>query len=375
MKRLKNFRVSLAFLCFLLAIAVLFFVLPQRAYSENEKRVLADFPEVNWESVADGSFGKGLETYLADHFPLRDAFVGIHSYMEQLLGQNGVSGIYRGSDGYLFAAPGAFDAARARRNVENLAEFAQSTGLPSAVMVVPSAGYVLEEKLPVNHQSYWDDTLMEITEDAVGNMAFIDLRQDFLQQPEGLYYRTDHHLTGLGSYRMYQAFCLQQGITPLTFSCTERYEGFYGTSYAKSGLWGTEPDALEIWKPENPGSYQVTIQEGEEIETFQSLYFPEHLEKQDKYPVFLDGNHSLVTVKNENCQNGKRLMLIKDSYAHCFATYAIEHYEEIVLVDMRYYRDSVQEIIQSRGITEILFLYGAQNLASSTDIAWLLPAA
>lgn len=374
MKKLKNFRVSLVFLCFLLAIVVLFFVLPKRTYSENEKRVLADFPAVTWESVADGSFGKGLETYLADHFPLRDAFVGIHSYMEQLLGQNGVSGIYRGKDGYLFAAPGDLDEVRARRNVENLAKFAESTDLPASVMVVPSAGYVLEEKLPANHREYWDDALMETTEDAAGNMSVIDLRQDFLQQPEELYYRTDHHLTGLGSYRMYLSFCRQQGITPLTFSCAERYEGFYGTSYAKSGLWGTEPDALEIWRPENPGSYQLTIREGKEEQTYQSLYFPEHLEKQDKYPVYLDGNHSLVTVRNENCQNGKRLLLIKDSYSHCFATYAIEHYEEIVLVDMRYFRESVQEIIQSREITEILFLYGAENLASSTDIAWLLPA-
>lgn len=373
MKKMKKFSISLIFLGFLLGIAVLFIALPQKAYSENEKRVLADFPEITWKSVADGSFGSKLETYLADHFPLRDMFVGIHAYMEQFLGQNGVSGIYRADDGYLIAAPSTLDEGRARRNVESLARFVQSTGLPAAMMVVPSAGYTLDEKLPANHQLYWDDRLMEITLEAAGDMAVIDLRQDFLQQKENLYYRTDHHLTSDGNNLMYQVFCREQGIEPVEFACAESYDGFYGTSYSKSGLWGTKPDMLEIWKPENPGSYQVTILEGTDTKTSDSLYFPAHLENLDKYPVFLDGNHSLVSVENKNCQNGRRLLLIKDSYAHCFTTFAIEHYEEIVLVDMRYYRGSVQDVIDGHGVTEILCLYGAENLATSTDIAWLLP--
>lgn len=374
MKKLKKFSISLIFLSFLLGIAALFLLLPKKAYSENEKRVLASFPTLTWESVTDGSFGSELETYLADHFPLRDMFVGIHAYMEQFLGQNGVSGIYRADDGYLIAAPSPLDEGRAKRNVENLARFAQSTGLPASIMVVPSAGYILDEKLPANHQLYWDDRLMEITAEAAGDMKVIDLRQDFLERKENLYYRTDHHLTSTGNYFTYQVFCREQGITPVAFFRTESYDGFYGTAYSKSGLWGTKPDALEIWKPENPGNYRVTIVEGKDTEIADSLYFPVHLENLDKYPVFLDGNHSLVSVENESCQNGKRLLLIKDSYAHCFATFAIEHYEEIVLVDMRYFRGSVQDVIDRYGTTEILCLYGAENLATSTDIAWLLPS-
>jgi len=374
MKKLSKYGVSLMFVAFLLVIAVLMFALPQKSYSENEKRVLADFPELTLEAVTDGSFGKELETYLSDHFPFRDAFVGIHSYMNLLLGRNGVSGIYSCSDGYLIAEPGELDEARAKRNVENLVQFTQSTGLPGTIMAVPSAGYILDEKLPMNHKAYWDDALMEIVQKSSGDMAVIDLRDRFSQNTDNLYYRTDHHLTSYGSYQMYLQFCQDRQITPKSFSCAEQHEGFYGTAYSKSGLWATEPDIIEIWQCEEPGNYQVTIQDGKDLQTHRSLYFYNHLENMDKYPVFLDGNHSLVTVKNEACQNGKRLLLIKDSYAHCFATFAIEHYEEIVMVDMRYYRNSVQEIVDSHGITEILCLYGAENLATSTDIAWLLPA-
>lgn len=366
---MKKYSVSIIFLTFLAAIAILFAVLPRKTYSENEKRVLSDTPELSLGAVTDGSFGKELETYLADHFPLRDFFVGVHAYYEQALGQNGNSGIYAGSDGYLIASPGKLDENRAKNNIKYLSDFAESTALPASLMIVPSAGYVLEDKLPAVHETYWDDTLMDM---AGEKMDFIDLRQDFLEDSEGLYYRTDHHLTSLGSYRMYRAFCKAQGITPVEFSLAESYEGFYGTAYSKSGLWATKPDALEIWKPENPGSYKVTICEGEE-KTYDSLYFTDHLQNMDKYPVFLDGNHSLVVVENDACQNGETLLILKDSYAHCFATFATQHYEKIVMVDMRYYRESVQNVIDTYGVTELLCLYGAENLATSTDLAWLLP--
>ena len=372
--KLRKYSASIVFLAFLLVIAVLFCALPKSAFSENEKRVLSDFPDITLESVADGSFGSKLETYLADQFPLRDLFVGIYSYTRLALGQNGVSGIYRGDDGYLIPAPEALNEALAARNVQRLALFAENAGLPASIMVVPNTGYVMEEKLPGNHENYPDDAIFQIVAANCGDLQLIDLRESFLAAKEQtqLYYKTDHHLTSAGSYLMYQQFCQQQGMEAENFSCTQISDGFYGTGYSQSGLWLEKPDVLEIWKSETPSACTATITEGNSAETADTLYFTEHLKKMDQYPVFLDGNHSVVTVENQDCQNGKHLLLLKDSYAHCFATFAIENYESITMVDMRYYRGSVHELIATHGSTEILYLYGAENLSTSTDIAWLM---
>ena len=166
---------------------------------------------------------------------------------------------------------------------------------------------------------------------------------------------------------MYKAYCKVLGLAPAEFEKTRESSGFYGTGYAKSGLWLTAPDTLEIWTAKNPGTYRVTI--GDKV--YDSLYFNDHLTELDQYPVFLDGNHGLVTVANENCSNGRRLLLIKDSYAHCFATFAIENYEEIIMVDLRYYREDVKTLAEEYGCTELLYLYGVENLATSTDTFWL----
>lgn len=366
MKQWKQKISAVVFLVFLVSCSVAFLLLPKLEVSRNEKRVLATFPKPELSAITDGSYGQLLENYLTDHFPGREFWVGVNAYKNLLMGGNGLSGIYYGSDGFLIAAPGAWNEKQASLNIDRFRTFGEKLGLPMAVMPVPSAGYALNDKLPANHQTYWDDSLYALLEQSAGEMTVIDLRSTFMGQGD-YYYRTDHHLTGAGSYRMYLAYCEALGLTPEEFAKSQTSDGFYGTGYAKSGLWLTKPDTLEIWTAKKPGTYKVTIGDN----NYDSLYFTDHLSELDQYPVFLDGNHPLVQVENAACQNGRRLLLIKDSYAHCFATFAIEHYEEIVMVDLRYYRGDVKALAEEAGCTELLYLYGVENLTASTDTFWL----
>ncbi len=371
---IKKNIVTFIFLAFIGVLAILLFALPKSDYSQNEKRVLADFPEVSFESITSGEFSTGIDTYTADQFPFRDFFVGINSYYELLTGRNGVSGVYKCKDGYLIATPQELDEELCKRNVERFAEFAKQQGLPSTLMVVPTAGYIMEEELPANHDRYEDDKIFDIIQENKGELNFIDLRDTFQKSKENtqLYYKTDHHLTSAGAYVMYQQFCKQNGIEPVTeFSEKEILKDFYGTNYSKSGLWMEKPDEVEIWHSASGNQFEVTIDDSTEKQTYDSLYFYEHDKNMDKYPVFLDGNHSLVTVRNKDCHNGKKLLIIKDSFAHCFTTFLCEDYEEIYMIDLRYYRNSVSDFIEQNEVNELLYLYGADNISSSTDTAWL----
>ena len=56
--------------------------MPKLAFSENEKRYLADAPKVSWTAVASGAWGEDAETYMADHIPGRSFFVGLNAYTE-----------------------------------------------------------------------------------------------------------------------------------------------------------------------------------------------------------------------------------------------------------------------------------------------------
>ena len=55
------------------------------AYSEDENRMLAGFPEVTWDSVFSGTFGREMETYLLDRFPIRSTAVSLSAKLESSL--------------------------------------------------------------------------------------------------------------------------------------------------------------------------------------------------------------------------------------------------------------------------------------------------
>lgn len=55
-------------------------------------------------------------------------------------------------------------------------------------------------------------------------------------------------------------------------------------------------------------------------------------------------------------------MVIKDSYAHSFVPFAVNHYEETFMIDFRYYNTGVEDFIEENEITDVLILYNTMNL-------------
>ncbi len=372
MKQKKTFWVLPV--CFLLMVALLtgsFFLLPKESFAENEKRPLSEPPVLSVSTLLDGSFMTQAQTYIADHFPLRETFVGLHAYWQQLLGQNGDSGIYRGKDGFLIARQGDIDLKKEEMNLRAVRQFADANGLAVTWMLVPCAGAMLEDKLPRVHMPYRDDAMLDLVNETCRDDTVLDVRDVFSAADAAtLYYRTDHHLTSRGSLLLYEAYCREKALDAQNFSLTQTSDGFYGTAYSKSGLWLQKPDTLEIYAQPD-GDYTVTITDGTAVKTSDSLYFKTHLQNLDQYPVFLDGNHGLVQIRNNRCHNGKRLLIFKDSFAHCFATFLAANYEEILMVDLRYHRAPLQDLLESTQPQELLVLYGAENFANAADLAFL----
>lgn len=73
---------TLAILLIIAFFAAAFWIIPDRASSEEENRVLAQFPEFSPESLESGKFTSDFASYMADQFPMRDTFVGIKAAAE-----------------------------------------------------------------------------------------------------------------------------------------------------------------------------------------------------------------------------------------------------------------------------------------------------
>ncbi len=362
--------IAAVFIVFISAAAVLYVFTPKKSFSETEKRYLAEFPEFSFSSLVSGKFTAGFEEYLSDHAPFRNVLVSLNSYFELIKGNNGSNGVYLGSDGWLIEKP--FDREnRFDTNVRRITAFAKSTDVPTAIAAVPEKGYVYGEKLPKNALAYLDDEyLAKLSAQCEGSVQVIDLSEALKARKDEkqVFYKTDHHWTCAGAYVGYTEICRALELTAAAendFSVQDAGD-FYGTSYSTSLYTLTKPDTMEILRSKKTdGAADVVIEDGE-TEKSGNMFFDANLSGSDKYTVFLDGNHPFVRIKTGNA--GGKLLVVKDSFAHCLAPFLAENYGEIVMIDLRYYKKPVSQLVSAEAFDQILFVYGMENLAESRDI-------
>ncbi len=372
MKRVYKCLPAIVFVVFIVAMMVLFLVLPKKEYSSSEKRYLQQAPAFSFQSLMSGDFGKDFEKFLSDQTAGRNFWVGFASYYNYAIGNNGSNGIYKCADNYLVNDPE--DMSGLMRNVGYIEEFAESCPVDTTVMIAPSTGYICTDILPSVHREYRDDEMFAKMRETLRSVNFVDLRETFQNayaDGDQIYYKTDHHWTAYGAYTAYRELGKTLGYTPLSQSDYKitSYPDFYGTTYSSSGFWLTPPDTLEVWdNPKNDASVSTAITEGADTTEQGDMFYYTHLEEDDKYPVYLDGNHPYTVIKNADATSDEKLLVIKDSFAHSLVPFLSDHYSEIIMVDFRYYMQPVSELIEREGIDRVLVLYSIDNLATDTNV-------
>lgn len=369
---------AFVFLIFIFGMAIWFLLSPKSDYSSAEKRYLQQFPDASIENISNGTFGEEFESFFADQFPMRNLWVGFNAYFSLYTGNNGANGVYNCKNDYLINVPVSTDN-NLDKNLGAITKFKNSIDTPVTVMFAPSTGYITDDVLPAVHNNYNDDEYFENAGKTLeqSGINFVDLREIFKEEYKNgtqLYYKTDHHWTTAGAYTAYTKLCESLGTTPTPKDSFDikSYDGFYGTTYSTSGFLMTPSDSIEVWENpnNNENNIKVKITEGKQTTEYNSMFFYDHLEEDDKYPVFIDGNHALTEITNTSAKGGT-LVMIKDSFSHCLAPFLADNYSKIILVDMRYYKLSVSDLIEQENPEQVVVLYGIDNIATDTDIVWL----
>lgn len=368
----KDTLISVLFMAFLIIIMLLFSLQNPKTFSEKEKRNLAEAPQFSSGSLLGGSFGDEAEKWAADHLPARDFFIGVSAYADLLLNLQVTKDIYIGKDGRLFERPAEYRPEIIRRNMDTLNRFAETANREIDFMLVPSSGYLMSDSITGLSDPYYDKEILESAcAEASDKVHPFDLLSLFSNTGDtsSLFYRTDHHWTSLGAYKAYAFYGKEKGkqVPEKKDYRIVSADGFYGSTYARGCLWNIPSETIELWQ--GRGTYTVTF--SEKNGSFDHLFFPEHLEEADKYPVWLDGNHPLVHIVNhaENAEGS--LLVIRDSFANCMGCFLADSYREVTLVDLRYYKLPVSDLLQQHEFDDILFLYSVGNFMSDSNIVWL----
>lgn len=369
----------------ILVLSIWCIAAPKQSFSENENRALASWPVFTMRSLQDGSYMSGIQSYLSDHFPLRDQFMTWKTRFEMLSGKKEINGIYLADDGYYIEE---YDTpTQTEKVITQLQKLSDNISTDAALrlMLVPTAVSSYNDKLPSGAPDRGTlrqvDTMNEIyaaLPDYTKADAWTALQAAAAAEsanasggtssPE-LYYRTDHHWTTHGAYIGYQAYCASAGIAPLSedsFQKTVVSEDFHGTIYSKLHDSTVPGDAITIYeRPEN----RLTVSYPDTGETTDTLYNFSYLEQKDKYSMFLNNLHPLVEISNAAADSDRQLVLIKDSYANSMVPFLVNHYQKIYVLDTRYYRFGPSSFVNEHPeVTDVAVLYNMNTIDTDLGI-------
>ncbi|MCR5785229.1 MAG: hypothetical protein K6G40_06265 [Eubacterium sp.] len=339
-----------------------------KEFSENENRYLAGAPEITAERFLKNKLQKDMTDYISDQFPARNTFMETSTEIKKVAGYKDINGAYLGSDGYYFEKISDTDIEdkKLKANMATINKFALGNGLDTRVMLVPSSGSVLTENMPDGAKCYDYEAHLPADTD-FKNISILNAYEVLSQEAKAsqVYYKTDHHWT---SYGAYLGSSLLKESAGLEIKSYDYYEPdvvskeFYGTLYSKVLDKEAEPDTMEL--PKNLPSVSVEVAGGKD--KLNGIYDEAKLEVKDKYAVFFGGNFGTVKI-NTGANTGRNLLVIKDSFANSFVPYLFEDYDNIVMVDLRFYSGGVSDIVKECDINEMLVLYEMSNFAKDMN--------
>lgn len=184
-----------------------------------------------------------------------------------------------------------------------------------------------------------------------------------------LYFRTDHHWTQRGAYCAYTAFCNLKGIAPRTLESYEKKGvipgDFLGTLYnqTKSEVLRNNPDYVEYFSPEGvEGKIYQTV----DMTNPMSFYIvARSVNSTNKYLAFIAGDQPLEKITTQN-KNGKKIIVLKESFGNAFVPFLCNDYEEIYVLDPRKLTFDLNDFVVKHEIDDVMLINYAFGMSNPT---------
>lgn len=375
----QSVNIAAVFLLLIFGFAIATVLKPSNERSETENRLLEQKPVLTWTALISGKFSEDYEAYLSDQFVVRDGWISLKTAFERAALRQEAEDVYFARDNYLIEKhTGVFTAETAERNIQTLSAF--FTNLSKSMdpahltaMVVPNAVDILRDKLPPFADPYDEEIYLQKIAGALPEGVWFD-SSSVLRQHSGeeIYYRTDHHWKTLSAYYTFEAWAGEKGLagdSAFSFRPVTVTDSFEGTIASRLGIVG-RADSIERFDPEIPFDYYLIYNQSDDIRN--TVYQDSFLERKDKYAYFYGGNFGLIQAKMPEHETGRKLLVIKDSYAHCFVPFTYALFDQVDMLDTRYYNASISALIGQENYTDILFLFNAAGFAEETSLARLM---
>ena len=361
------------FAVILITLPVLTFIFnpsEPRPFSENENRYLAVFPTLTWDSFRSEKFMNGFEDWFADRFFGREQWIKLRNSTERLAGKIDINGVYTANDRMMEIWKG-YDSDFIMKNLNALNKFSEKyPDVSMYFLLAPTSQEVYSDLFPASAPIGSQTELLEFCRENLTSMQTINVIPTIkMHSSDYIYYRTDHHWTSYGAYLAYYDTAKAMGFKPADlneFDIEHASYSFRGTLYSKTLDDSITPDVIDYYHPHSVKDVSLTVKNGTEVKKYDSLYFREYLDVKDKYSSFLGPNvpyEEIITGVD-----GPSLLVFKDSYAHSMIPFLTAHFSRITVLDMRYIKVGINNLVKVNNYDSVLVLYNAITFSQDKDI-------
>lgn len=200
------------------------------------------------------------------------------------------------------------------------------------------------------------------------NIKYVDAYSELAAHvDEPIYLRTDHHWAPLGGYYAAKAFAEAAGVPflPLSDYKEKVNTGFVGSMYGYTGnnaIVKNNPENFVYYVPQTVDwtttYYNYKLSGGKVVgayEPMKAAFFLDYGNNaSDNYCTFMGGDAKIVHVETST-KNGRRLAIFKESFGNPIPGYLFGSFEEIYVLDQRYFSHNAIDYLKEKNITDVLF--------------------
>ena len=393
-----KYLLSILFFSIIYLGGLLFIILPHDKVSVNEKRSLSPFPILTSNNYLTGKYTDSIDFYYSDNFLFRDHLIALSNKLKEKRGIKNLDiKIYTKNEkaGNLIEKNKIENNIKAADTINILNNDNEYQNIKSVIvyknravqmfsgskkvaasfsklmgeykltfpdvnvycMAVPVGGdFYLPNNINKNNEIKFIDALYaSLVNGVIPIRAYESLKPHY---KEYLQFNTDHHWTGRAAYYAYEAFCNTIGISQVPMEKLNRkvIKGFLGTLYyyTLSPELKNNKDSVEYFK--SPYETKTVYYTKNSTTPVKGNLYAESARGGNSYGVFLGGDFPLIKIVS-SIKNNKKILVLKDSYGNAFVPYLASHYEEIYVIDYRYYEGGVKNLVKNNNITDILFAH------------------
>ncbi|MBR5773272.1 MAG: hypothetical protein IKY44_00335 [Clostridia bacterium] len=227
-----------------------------------------------------------------------------------------------------------------------------------------------------------------LSQKGISQYNTIDVLQNEYEGEWGdLFLKTDHHWTTEAAFLTYTKFAdhlnqtynweIDQSVYNANNFSTYTYkDAFLGSQGKRVGRFYGGLDDISVIYPNFETSFEYSRNKGVAKRTGDyrsTLVFENNItynyHEDFCYQIHLGGDFGYVKIVNNNNPDGKKLLIIKDSYADPLISLLSLCASEIELIDMRYFEDSMgvtlQEYLETSNPDMAMIMYSSLTMLNS----------